>query len=425
MKRKILRILEKILGLCARIYLKKNKSFIIWITWSVWKTSCRSIVSQTLEQILKDKKVYSSPKNFNSELGLVFSIFEIEKYSPGFLNLIKKTLKILFKTMFDKSSYDILVLEYWIDQPGDMDFLIDIVVPDISIFTKLDSIHEENFENIKAIWDEKFKLMKITKKIVYLNFKDEYCRNNYYWILREKKMYNNKDFKVSNWARAQSEPGLGFKSYFDFGDYKIETNILWEENSIYICIWLDIVKYLNPEIEIKKNLNLNYKMQAGRFSLFNWINNSILIDSTYNAWPKSMKKMIENAIKLRDEVFSDYKLWFVLWDMRELWINSDKLHKKIGNFLDKYDLVYTIWKEMKRNLTKKNAFLSSKEAWLKLKDFLKISNDKYLILFKWSQNTIFVEEALKQVLKDKKDATKLVRQSTYWMKQKEIFFNKI
>jgi len=424
MKKKVLIILQKFLGLCARIYLKKNKTFIIWITWSVWKTSCRMIVSQTLGQILKDKKVYSSPRNFNSELGLVFSIFEIEKYSPSFLNLIKKTRRILFKTIFNKSSYDILVLEYWVDKPRDMDFLIDIVVPDISVFTKLDSIHEENFENIKAIWDEKFKLMKRTKSMVYLNFKDEYCKNNFSWILGDKKLYNNKDFKVSNWSRVQSESGLKIKSSFELWEHKIETNTIWEENFMYICIWLDIVKKINSEIKIKNNLKLNYKMQAGRFSLFNWINNSILIDSSYNAWPESMKKMIENTIKLRDEVFIDYKLWFVIWDMRELWKDSDKLHKKIGKTLDKYDLVYTVWKEMKKNLKKENSFLSSKEAWLKLKDFLKISNDKYLILFKWSQNTIFIEEALKQVLENEKDAIVLVRQSNYWMKQKELCFNK-
>jgi len=425
MKNVILKIIQKSLGLLAKVYLKKSNTLIIWVTWSVWKTSCRMIVAQTLKQLCNNKKIYTSSKNFNSELWIVFSIFEIEEYSPWIISLIKIYFKILLKTIFHKWSYDILILEYWIDHPKDMDFLLNIVIPDISIFTKLDSIHEENFKNIKAIWEEKFKLMKMTKQLVYLNFEDEYCRNNYYWILSNKKLYNNKDFKVKNWGRTQSKPRLGLNYQFDFWEYKIETNILWEENAIYICIWLNIVKYLNPKIEIKKNLNLNYKMQAGRFSLFNWINNSILIDSTYNAWPESMKKMIENTIKLKENLFKEFKIWYILWDMRELWKNSDKLHGQIEKITKKADLMYTVWKEMKKNFKTENNFLSAKEAWLKLKLFLSNTSDKYIILFKWSQNTIFIEEALKQVLQNKENEKKLVRQSIYWIKNKEAYFNSL
>jgi UDP-N-acetylmuramyl pentapeptide synthase len=39
------------------------------------------IIYQVLNQFLNDKVVYTSPKNFNSELGLVFSIFKLEKYN--------------------------------------------------------------------------------------------------------------------------------------------------------------------------------------------------------------------------------------------------------------------------------------------------------------------------------------------------------
>jgi UDP-N-acetylmuramyl pentapeptide synthase len=40
------------------------------------------ILSAILKQFLENKEIYTSPKNFNSELGLIFSIFKIEKYSP-------------------------------------------------------------------------------------------------------------------------------------------------------------------------------------------------------------------------------------------------------------------------------------------------------------------------------------------------------
>ncbi len=47
-----------------------------------------------------------------------------------------------------------------------------------------------------------------------------------------------------------------------------------------------------------------------------------------------------------------------------------------------------------------------------------------VILAKGSQNGVFAEEALKPLLKNSADASKLVRQSTYWLKQKQAQFGK-
>jgi len=38
-------------------------------------------------------------------------------------------------------SYDVLVLEYGIDYPGEMEIEIGIVRPDTAIFTSVDSVH--------------------------------------------------------------------------------------------------------------------------------------------------------------------------------------------------------------------------------------------------------------------------------------------
>jgi UDP-N-acetylmuramyl pentapeptide synthase len=43
------------------------------------------------------------------------------------------------------------VLEYGIDAPGDMDYLTSIVKPDYGIFTKLDFVHAQFFNNKEEI----------------------------------------------------------------------------------------------------------------------------------------------------------------------------------------------------------------------------------------------------------------------------------
>jgi hypothetical protein len=65
-----------------------------------------------LKKYLPEKRVYTSEKNFNSELGLVFSIFQIRDYIPGILNLLKLSFIILLASFFRGKKYDILVLEY-------------------------------------------------------------------------------------------------------------------------------------------------------------------------------------------------------------------------------------------------------------------------------------------------------------------------
>ncbi len=75
------------------------------------------VLSQVLEQIQKKKKIYTSPKNFNSELGLIFSIFQIEEYNPSIKDLLKLSLRIFKTSLFGKKKYDILIAEYGIDAP--------------------------------------------------------------------------------------------------------------------------------------------------------------------------------------------------------------------------------------------------------------------------------------------------------------------
>jgi len=59
-----------------------------------------------------------------------------------------------------------------------------------------------------------------------------------------------------------------------------------------------------------------------------------------------------------------------------------------------------------------------------LKKYLENTDEKFVILFKGSQNTIFTEEALKEVLLNTEDKARLVRQSDDWIEKKNNFFAK-
>jgi hypothetical protein len=58
------------------------------------------------------------------------------------------------------------------------------------------------------------------------------------------------------------------------------------------------------------------------------------------------------------------------------------------------------------------------DLWRALDSYLATQESLALVLFKWSQNTIFLEEAIKYVLRYPEDGKKLCRQSTWWLEKK-------
>lgn len=404
-------------AILGKLYIKKNKPIIIWITWSVWKTSSRTIIYQVFSKLLKDKRVYSSPKNYNSELWIVFSIFKFEKFNYKLNSLFLVYFLFLKELIFSKKEYEVLVLEYWIDFPWDMDFLLKIVKPDYSVLTKLDLIHMANFSSKEELIKEKMKLIENTKKLAYLNYEETKIRDIVKNLKVNYKFYNRRSLSNSEYFL---EDGKIF-SRVKMGNNVLETNLLWSDNFAYLELAIMLLENFWVG-NIENNFCFDIENQGGRFNLFHWIKDSILVDSTYNAGPESMLKMLENIQNLRNQIFKNYKLLFVIWDMRELWESSNFEHKKIFKYFNAIWDIISVWINTKENFQEHLwNFKYSRDAWLFLKNYLDNSEEKFLILFKWSQNTIFMEEALKQVLKNEEDRNKLIRQEKYWLEIKKEY----
>jgi hypothetical protein len=112
----------------------------------------------------------------------------------------------------------------------------------------------------------------------------------------------------------------------------IKTNIMWEDNFVYLTLAINILKNFGVNyIEAWNYVDL--VNQNGRFNLFNWINGSVLIDSTYNAWPASMLKMIQNTVYLRDSIFRNYRILFEIISLfKNLLKNSFYLKRNYAKF---------------------------------------------------------------------------------------------
>lgn len=437
MKEKLLQRYFRLLAYFAKKYIKKHRPYIIGINGSVWKTSCRMIVYQTIQNFLPNKKAYTSAKNFNWELWLSLSIFQIEERNPNIFCFIKTFFKVLSKTFLWAKSYDILVLEYGIDHPGEMDFLLKIAKPDIWIFTAIDAVHSEQFWNPDNIAKDEMKMIKNTKEIAFLNIDDvysvslipqtkiEYFTYQTLWSdsHADIKFWNEK-FISAKWENIITS---SFDLHIKSKKHTITTNIFGKPHYGYIGVAItiaDILAYkFNQDMDIQENLSLNYFLQAWRFSIFKWKHDSILIDSTYNSSPKSVRNIIDTVFHIRKNLFPKRKVRLVLWDMRELWDLTEREHRLLAGYVSQMaDKLFLVGKSMIEYLSdeltkfwydkkKVYEFTSPIKSWHEILNQLKEEKEEVILIFKWSQNTIFLEESVKILLANPSDQKLLTRQS--------------
>lgn len=235
-----------------------------------------------------------------------------------------------------------------------------------------------------------------------------------------------KDYKL-----IAHEKTIGSESDIAIGQKQlhITTNILGKHNHGYIAVGLtcaDIVSHKltgRDCVQTDADISLDLHLQAGRLTPLAGIYDSVIIDSSYNASPLSMQAAINDVYRIQHDVFPKHKVILVLGDMRELGEREEKHHRELAAYLSQYgDSIlllgaamnkYTIdeLKKIGHNLDKVELFSHYDDLGKKIKSILESdSTNNYIILFKGSQNTIFLEEAIKHILLDQGDEKKLTRQ---------------
>ena len=449
MKQKLLFAYYKALASLARRYLRKHKPYIIGINGSVGKTSCRMIIYQTLRQFLPELKVYTSSKNFNGELGLPLSIFQIEHWDPTLWTFISTLVKVRWITLRGKTPYQCIILEYGIDRPKEMEFLLSVAKPDIGVFTAIDAVHSEQFGNPAEIAKEEVKMIKHTKEHAFLNANDHYAQQLHPMIHIDTITYQTEGHEKSAHIRFEHEKfvkyhdaiGVDIDLHIQKQHYTIQTNLLGKPNYGYIGVALAIAEIVSwkpalskEKLQFPAHMTLEYQLQPGRMSIFPGKEKSIIIDSTYNSSPLSVKKLIDAVHNMKTQLFPERKVMLVLGDMRELGDLTEREHRRIAGYVSQIaDELFLVGESMQKYLadelgkigydtTKIHIFTSSLEAGKAVLHRLQKLPEECLVVCKGSQNTIFLEETVKHLLQNPADHAKLTRQSARWQAKKKRFF---
>ena len=338
MKKAFKKIIVFIITWQSKLILTKYHPKIIAITGSVGKTSTKDAVFTVLS---KFKTVRKSEKSFNSEVGLPLTILG----SPNgwndpfiwFENIIHGFSLILWKQTYP----EYLVLEVGVGKPGDMKKNVTPWLrPDVVIVTRFPDkpVHVEFFGSTERIIEEKSALVNVLKKdgILILNHDDEKvyalhtksnCKTVSYGMNDNStyhSIYPTYLYKTHNGIKIPD--GLNFKLEHEGNTFPVMLpNILGTHNIGQALAAIACAYELGCDLLLSINAVAEYVTPPGRLSLIEGVNDSVIIDDTYNSSPVAM----EAAILVLKDVEGKRKI-AVFGDMLELGKFTEEEHRLVG-----------------------------------------------------------------------------------------------
>ncbi len=395
-------LITKILKKLTYKVLAKQRPNIITITGSVGKTSTKEGIYYAIKGL---GNVRRSLKNYNNELGVPFTVALWNGKALG-KNLFRWKLvflRLLYFSIFKSKNYPKwLVLEIGSDKSGDLQYLMEMIpngLLKVAVLTAVFGVHLEFFNTIEAIYQEKTVPFNYVAKDGFILVNTDNCD------IKNTKVISygfEKPADIMAFDFKVGESGLNFKIKTPKGEYEF---LLKQAISAYQCypILAGVGVALNLGIDIQTALNgLKEKLpMPGRMHLIDGINNSLIIDDTYNSSPEAAKYAL-SALK---ELLRNGRKIAVLGDMLELGPDSAKFHQEIEGLAKNLgiDIVITFGKEKQ--------FTDHKIASDYLKNLIK-SDDT--ILIKGSQG-VRMEKIVKAIMAHP-DQVKdlLVRQTAEW-----------
>ncbi|MCD8341241.1 MAG: UDP-N-acetylmuramoyl-tripeptide--D-alanyl-D-alanine ligase [Clostridiales bacterium] len=293
------------LGDLARYYRHKFQIKVVGITGSVGKTTCKDMVASVLSAHFR---VLKTDGNFNNNIGVPKTLFRLD------------------------SSHQVAVIEMGMNHLGEIDYLTNIVNPDVAIITNIGDAHIENLgsrENTLKAKSEIFNGMN-GKGVAVLNGDDPLLSTLSGKLEQQILWYgwdNRCDFGCADLdeqfddhivMEVRSPQGQWRQAIPGLGSHMIYPALA----AIAVGSWFG----MSAE-EIRRGI-LNFvptKMRMDRMTLPGGVT---VLNDTYNANPQSMRA----AVEVLSKASGSYKV-AVLGDMLELGELGPTLHESVGRFV--------------------------------------------------------------------------------------------
>ena len=427
-------VVIKILTLEAQILIWRFKPYVIMVTGSVGKTSTKDAVYTALNSFLPS--VRKSQKSQNSDIGVPLTILNLNNaWSNPILwlwNIFFGLLKVIFTFNYPKY----LILEVGADKPGDLANLLNWIKPNMvvaTIFPSL-SVHVQFYKTPDdVIKEESLPALEMPSDgILILNDDDEKSaalgkefgvKVITYGLTPRANVSSLGDEILYSQIDGRSVP-TGMKFAVSYGNNKVPFTINGAIGitQIYpVLAGIASAIALGGKLQDLANVYDDYEVPRGRMCTIPAIKGAIIIDDSYNSSPVA----VDIALRTLKRVSGKRRI-VALGDMRELGSYAKDEHLKVGKLVaETADILITVGilsrhiaeGALNNKMDEKNIyqFEDSEKAGKFLETILKEGD---IVLVKGSQNTIFMERLVEEIMLHPEDKEKLlVRQEKEWSRR--------
>lgn len=409
-----------ILGWQLRRLRKRHNFKTIGVVGSIGKTSTKFAIAQVLK---RQYRVRYQEGNYNDIVTVPLIFFG--QPEPSLFNPFAwiKTIVNNEMQIHRPYPYDVVVAEIGTDQPGQIAAFKQYLRCDIVVVTALTMEHMENFRDLDHVAQEEMSVTRYADTVI-ANF--DLCDEKHLHFAKKTVLGYGKSagqyrMKDIAFGKEQSSMLLVMNERHELY-LQLDAVSLGELYSATAAASVaDLLGVPGDKITAAVE-----KLQpvSGRMQRLAGIEDSLILDESYNASPAAVKSALDGLYMLQ----AQQKI-ALLGNMNELGQFSESVHREIGEYCDpdQLDLVVTLGPDA-------NAFLAPAAeaqgctvmqftdpytAGDYIKDQLKPGA---IVLVKGSQNNVYAEEAIKPLLADPSDEVKLVRQSDAWLKKKKENF---
>jgi UDP-N-acetylmuramoyl-tripeptide--D-alanyl-D-alanine ligase len=299
------------LGLLAGYYRDKFPILCIGVTGSTGKTTTKEM----LAHILKAKyTVLKTEKNFNNEIGVPLTLFQLEK------------------------EHSALVVEMAMRGKGQIDWLAKIAKPQIGVITNIGPAHLEFFLSLEEIAEAKAELLHTLPQngTAILNFDDRF-----FHFLRKQAPCPVLSFGFSPEADVSCEV-ISKGEYFLLkiktpkGDLTTPGYLISEHNIVNLLSAIAASLSAGLSIEDIGKQIPSLPLPPMRLEQIKLPGNILVINDSYNSNPLSLRAALNYLGEKEGRRIA------VLGDMLELGKESEKLHREAGIWVKEAGISYLI-----------------------------------------------------------------------------------
>jgi UDP-N-acetylmuramoyl-tripeptide--D-alanyl-D-alanine ligase len=330
----------------------------------------------------------------------------------------------------EPADVDVIVQELGTDRIGEIAHFGSYLRPAIGIVTAVTPEHMEFFGNIEAVAKEELAVINFSE--IGLINRDDISGRFAEFITN----VSIDTYGTTGAAEYRYETGDilsldGYKGQFMAPELSsplsTTLHVLGEHSIRPVAAALAVGCKLGMAPDVLSRGAAKVRPVPGRMRLLRGMNDSLLIDDTYNSSPAAAIAALQTLYR-----FEAPQRIAILGSMNELGVMSADEHRKLGEFCDPSLLawVVTVGKEAEEYLApaakargcQVKSFMSAVEAGAFVH---KNMEEKAVILAKGSQGGVYLEEALKILLHETHEDHELVRQSPEWMHIKQNYFNSL